>query len=201
MMDASRYAAHLHGLLERTRAGDRAARDELFRSVSGRLEHLARKMLKTFPSVKRWTDAEDVVQNALVRLLRALDEVQPTTVPDFFNLAAVYLRRELLDLARHFRGPKGQLARSVSDLAESDSDCGGYRPLDQADDPSEIDRLCNFHQAVERLPMEEREVVGLVYYHGWTQAQVAELFQVSARTVRRRWESALTRLQSDLKEH
>jgi RNA polymerase sigma factor (sigma-70 family) len=48
---------------------------------------------------------------------------------------------------------------------------------------------------VECLPAEEREVVGLVFYHGWTQAKVAELFQVSERTVGRRWHSACLRLQ------
>ena len=46
--------------------------------------------------------------------------------------------------------------------------------------------------------MREREVVGLVFYHGWTQAQVAELFQVDVRTVRRWWESALVKLHREL---
>ena len=48
------------------------------------------------------------------------------------------------------------------------------------------------------MPDEEREVVGLIYYHGWTREQVAELFQVNERTVRRRWESALVRLHQAL---
>jgi DNA-directed RNA polymerase specialized sigma24 family protein len=37
-------------------------------------------------------------------------------------------------------------------------------------------------------------VLGLVFYHGWTQAQIAELFQVDERTVRRRWQAACLRL-------
>ena len=37
-------------------------------------------------------------------------------------------------------------------------------------------------------------MVGLVFYHGWTQAQIAELFQVDERTIRRRWQSACLRL-------
>jgi DNA-directed RNA polymerase specialized sigma24 family protein len=40
---------------------------------------------------------------------------------------------------------------------------------------------------VERLPAEEREVFGLLFYHGWTQPQAAEVFGVSERTVNRRW--------------
>ena len=30
----------------------------------------------------------------------------------------------------------------------------------------------------------------LSYYHNWTQVEMAELFQVNERTVRRRWEAA-----------
>ena len=45
-----------------------------------------------------------------------------------------------------------------------------------------------------RCRVDEREVVGLVFYHGWTQAKIAELFQVDDRTIRRRWSSACQRL-------
>jgi RNA polymerase sigma factor (sigma-70 family) len=55
-----------------------------------------------------------------------------------------------------------------------------------------------FHALVDNLPVEEREVVGLIFYHGWTQQQVAELFQVSVRTIRRRWISACQRLRVGL---
>jgi DNA-directed RNA polymerase specialized sigma24 family protein len=41
-------------------------------------------------------------------------------------------------------------------------------------------------------------VVGLVYYHGWTKAEVGELFDVSAKTVRRRWRKALLKLLQDM---
>lgn len=51
-----------------------------------------------------------------------------------------------------------------------------------------------FHEAVDRLPLGEREVVGLVFYNGWTQARIAELFGVDERTIRRRWASACERL-------
>jgi RNA polymerase sigma factor (sigma-70 family) len=51
---------------------------------------------------------------------------------------------------------------------------------------------------VDNLPLEEREVVGLIYYHGWTQQQIAELFNVSVRTVRRRWDTARQRLRAML---
>src|SRR5580692_10001775 len=92
----------LHRWLERIRPGDLSARDELLRNFCGRLEALARKMLRRFPQVKRWAQTDDVLQNALLRLLRSLQKVEPASVRDFLGLAAVEMRRELLDLARHF---------------------------------------------------------------------------------------------------
>src|SRR4051794_35267596 len=84
--------------LDGMRAGDRVARDELFHHVSKQLERLTRKMLKSYPGVQRWEQTDDVLQNALLRLWRALGEVRPASTRDFFALAATQIRRELLDL-------------------------------------------------------------------------------------------------------
>ncbi len=40
--------------------------------------------------------------------------------------------------------------------------------------------------------------MSLIFYHGWTQLQVAELFEVNVRTVRRWWEAALVKLHGEL---
>ena len=40
----------------------------------------------------------------------------------------------------------------------------------------------------------EREVVGLIFYHGWKQKEVAELLSVSERQARRYWLQACCRL-------
>src|SRR5438093_6684777 len=107
MADDVVNTVQLNEWVDRLRAGDRAASDELLRTVCGRLERLARKMLQRFPNVHRWADTGDVLQNSLMRLLRALEEVRPGSVRDFFGLAAEQMRRELLDLARHYYGPQG----------------------------------------------------------------------------------------------
>src|ERR1051326_6467529 len=94
----------LNDWVARMRAGDLAARNELLCCVGYRLERLARKMLRKFPAVQQFAQTDDVLQNALMRLLRALEQVRPNSVSDFFGLAAEQMRRELLDLARHFHG-------------------------------------------------------------------------------------------------
>jgi RNA polymerase sigma-70 factor (ECF subfamily) len=128
-----------------------------------------------------------------MRLLRALESVHPASTRAFFGLAAEQMRRELLDLGRHFHGPHGIGANHASVGDETGASRPMYDPPAPGDD-GDFDRWCRFHQEVEKLPAQAREVVGLIYYHGWTQAQVAELFQVNVRTVRRWWESALLEL-------
>jgi RNA polymerase sigma-70 factor (ECF subfamily) len=194
MSTPSLHTTQLHNWIARMRAGDLSAREELLRSVCGRLERLARKMLQRFPGVRRWVEPEDVLQNALLRLLRALESIQPESMRAFFGLAAEQMRRELLDLVRHFYGPLGHGAHYDSAVRGDDSQNPGNEPPDPGSEPGDLERWTRFHEEVERLPAEEREVVSLIFYHGWEQAEVAELLQISDRTVRRRWESALVTL-------
>lgn len=183
MMDSVNF----NDWLGRWRGGDASAVEPLIRAVYPRLEGLARKMLRGFPNVRRSSDTMDVVQNSVLRLMRSLRQLDPppTTTREFYGLAAAEIRRELLDLARGAAAGKRQIeVPLVADAAGPD---GG-----------DLERWAAFHEAVERLPAEEREVVGLVFYHGWTQPQVAELFGVSEKTVSRRWRSALLRLNEEV---
>ncbi len=186
MDQTSQFSVELQLKLDRMRGGDLAARDELLKGVGARLEKLARKMLRKYPHVRRWTETGDVLQNAIIRLLRALESIRPKTTRDFFNLAAVQIRRELIDMARHYYGPHGQAANFESGQSDNPG------PADSGE--QDLDFWTSFHTAVETLPVEEREVVSLIFYHGWQQQQVADLFQVNTRTIRRWWQSALVKL-------
>jgi RNA polymerase sigma factor (sigma-70 family) len=180
----------LHAYVERLRAGDRGAADDFLRCVCGRLERLARGMLRSFPNVRRWADTDDVLQSALMRLLHTLQAVQPEDTRHFANLAAQHIRRELLDLARHYRNRLDAPAGAASEGGPGAADVAAA----QGSAAGDLDLWTAFHEQVDQLPVEEREVVSLAFYHGWTQAQIAELFQVDERTVRRRWRSASLKL-------
>lgn len=188
MSDPAFNSVALQDYIDRWQAGDRAAADELLRAAGARLEKLARRMCKSFPNVRGWAETGDVLQSSLIRLLRTLQNMRPATTRDFFNLAAVHIRRELLDLARHFRG-RGWVPL---DAHPGQPDRGRPEPVSPA--PEDFEVWGRFHEAVDQLPADEREVVGLVFYHGWTQAKIAELFQVDDRTIRRRWSAACQRL-------
>lgn len=187
MADSSLDTLQLQRYVARWQAGDRAAADELLQVVGGRLERLARRMLRGFPNVQCWAETADVLQGSLVRLLNSLRRLQPESTRHFANLAAVHVRRELLDLARRY-ARRDQTPLSL-----------GEEIADRRDDDLEL--WCRFHEAVERLPEDEHEVVGLVFYHGWTSGQAAEILGVAERTVRRRWASACGKLHEDLGGH
>ncbi len=199
MADCAAKTTVLVQLLERMQGGDSAARDELLRAFQTRLEHLAGKMLKRYPSVARWVEVEDVLQGSLMRLLRALESVQPDSTRAFFGLAAEQMRRELLDLARRLYGPQGVGANNASVQGDPATSQPAFDQAVGGGDDGDLEQWCQFHEEVERLPVHQREVVGLIFYHGWNQTQVAELFQVNVRTVRRWWDSALVKLHRVLK--
>jgi RNA polymerase sigma factor (sigma-70 family) len=194
MSDSSANTSPLSAYIARVRAGDARALNELIRLAGERLEALTRRMLRDYPRVRRWAQTDDVLQNALIRLCRALQQVQPAGVREFYALATTQIRRELLDLARHYSGPENQAAHHESWAAES-----GQPPLtpdhsDLTNDPAELTDWCEFHAQVAALPDEEREVFGLIFYQGLTQEDAAEVLGVSVRTVQRRWQTAMLSL-------
>jgi RNA polymerase sigma-70 factor (ECF subfamily) len=190
MPDPSLTTAEMNIWLDRLQAGDETASDPLVRRASEQLERLVRKMTRRFPRLSRFVDSEDILQAATMRLLRALRTIRPASTREFYALAATQIRRELLDVTKSLFGVRGAGARTV-DLPEQNE------PSDGASEDRELDKWDHFHRAVERLPVAEREVMGLVFYHGWKQEQVAELFQVSVRTVQRWWQSAVDTMKTD----
>jgi RNA polymerase sigma-70 factor (ECF subfamily) len=177
-------------LLQRAGEGERAAVEALLRHTGERLTLLARRMLGRFPRVRRWAQTDDVLQNALMRLVAALRDVKPRSTRDFLALANVQVRRELIDLARHYYGPHGIGANQDTDGAQN----ALLFQAGDGEDPAALVQWGELHQQIGALPEEEREVMELVFYQGMSQAEAAELLAVSVRTVQRRWHAALLKL-------
>jgi RNA polymerase sigma-70 factor (ECF subfamily) len=175
-------------LLDRLRAGDGSARDQLIALAQARFVALAHAMLRRYPHVRRWEQTDDLLQAALMRLHRSLAEVRPEGVRHFDNLAASQIRRELIDLARRHHGPEGLAANHHTDGADPGSRLA--QVADGSGRPESLEEWAAFHDAVERLPEEERRVMDLLWYRGLTHAQAAEALGVATKTVQRRWASA-----------
>jgi RNA polymerase sigma factor (sigma-70 family) len=197
---ASLHTQSMHGFLDRWRDGDREAADDLIRRAGDRLQRLANRMYRGFPNVRSLAEPVDVIQESWMRLLHTLRKLRPANTRDFFNLAAVHVRRELLDLAR--RAKSRHLDDGVVPLAGGGamSSTGLDVPEPEDRTPADFDLWVRFHAAVEELDPAHREIVSLVFYHARTQAEIAVWFGKDERTIRRWWAEACLELRARVGE-
>lgn len=187
-------ADSLQGCMTRFAAGDDMALNELLKRTSARMEQLTRSMFQDFARVHRWEETADVLQNASLRLYRALQKTQPTDVRGFYALAALQIRRELTDLARRYFGPEGLGAnyetRELWPAETSASNAFDVPASSGSFDPQRLASWTDFHNQAERLEPDDREVFDLIYYQGLSQGEAAAVLGVSERTIQRRWQCA-----------
>ena len=122
-------------------------------------------------------ETDDILQNATLRLCRALETVKPPSVRDFFRLAAALIR-PADELASTWAGSGDEMPAPDAEVA------------DTTYDPGHLAEWTGFHAQVEALPEEEREVFDLLFYQGLPQAEAAAVLGVSERTIKRRWQAA-----------
>ncbi len=192
---AADSTTQLQGLIDRLAAGDVSARRELIGRAYERLLRLSHKMLQKFPRVRSFEDSGDVLHDSLPRLTRALESVPPSSVAEFFRLAARQMRWELLDLVQRRFGPDRPGGNWDPAAREDSSKC--TPPQDRSSstyNPSDLAFWTEFHEAVEALPEKERQVFELLWYQELTQTEAAAILQVAESTIRRHWLTARRRL-------
>lgn len=174
-----------------------AIRDELFGIAYERMQSLAHRMIRGFPQVRRWDDTADVVQAAGLRLHRSLAAVDLQDARHLLRLVALQIRRELVDLARKYSSPESfALRHETNALVAADgvlmrTDLKPDETADSADGREAWDR---FHEAVDGLTADDREIFDMVWLLGATQHDIAALTGSSPRTVRRQWDAIKRRL-------
>lgn len=178
MAEPGNTTTKLQHWLELLREGNDQARHELIGHACERLRKLTSRMLRAYPVVHRFEETSDVLQNSLLRLYRALLTVTPESLRHFYALAGLQIRRELLTLAKNYSHQQEQQEK-LSSLA-----------VQNADDLSNLLQWTEFHQQVDGLPEDEREVFSLIFYEDLSHAEVAAVLGVSVRTVIRRWQAA-----------
>ncbi len=180
---------NIQHLLDNVRLGSTEDRHVLIHHSCGRLLKLTRKMLSGFRNLKKLEQTDDVFQNAIIRLHRAINEIEVKNVKHFFNLAALQIRRELLDLSKHYFGKNG-IEKNRPATIDNDNAVNGQ----VSHNNGEFHDWTRFHEFIEELPMEEQEVLNLLFYEGFNQEEASEFLQVSLSTVKRRWQSARLKL-------
>jgi RNA polymerase sigma-70 factor (ECF subfamily) len=116
-------------------------------------------------------------------------------------LAAAQVRRELIDLARHYQGPRGLGAHHATRAGHGDSAEGvamAEAVPETTYDPGRLSGWAEFHTAVAELDEADRELFDLLWYQGLTQAETAAILGVTERTVNKRWLAARVRLGDSL---
>jgi RNA polymerase sigma-70 factor (ECF subfamily) len=190
---SSEQSTILQALLARWQQGDEAARQELIHAAYERLRRLAAVILnESFPRLKgppALLQTTDVANEAALGMFQMLDEIRPGTVRDFFRLAAQRMRWLLLDRAK-------QTDRAQRLLREAGAPGPAAGPGE--DDP--VAALPALYRQIDELPEKEREVVDMLYFHGLTQPEAADLLGVTERTVRRYWTAARLKLLQGLKD-
>lgn len=199
MSEHQGFTTKLEGLLNRCAEGDESAIDDLIVHSQERLRRMASRWLANENVVSRWNQTDDLLQNSLVRLHRALKAVKPVNKKAFIGLAATQIRRELIDLGRSLNGPLGQAKNYQTDPGKANPENEGRPVYEEVDPRSDVLSQLEFHESVDSLEDEDRQVFELIFYQGMTQVEAAKELEVSERTIKRRWRSARLDLGNALK--
>jgi RNA polymerase sigma factor (sigma-70 family) len=139
----------------------------------------------TYPPLNM--QADELLSAVAERLLKAMREVRPHTVRQFFALANQHMRWELNDLARRLDEQPAAVELREGLVPEPVSSGSGLTP----------DGL-RMLDAIGGLPPDEREVFDLVRVQGMTQTEAARVLGVAAVTVKRRLNRGLRLLTEKL---
>ena len=192
-MDAEPTSAAVQRYLDELAADSPAepvVRALLDRAVR-RLEKLCATFLyRSYPRLTRPPtnlQPDEMLGAVVERLLKALREARPASARQFFALACQHIRWELNDVARRLdEQPAAEELREELVPAPASSDSGltpnGRRIL----------------AAVDQLPEGEREAFDLVQVQGLSQAEAAQVLEVSVATVNRRLNRGLQLLTATL---
>jgi len=133
--------------------------------------------------------SDEMLGAVVERLIKALRQVRPQTVRQFFALANQHMRWELNEMARRLDERPHAKELHEEFVAAPESSGSRISP-----------NTARILGAIENLPEEEREVFSLVRIQGMTQAETATLLDVSAKTVQRRLNRSLVLLSEKLND-
>jgi RNA polymerase sigma-70 factor (ECF subfamily) len=166
-------------LVEQARAGDRAARQRLYRQHVQRVFRTVRGMLRSD------AEAEDITQDAMLTALTSLDKYSPRSGTRFvawLTTIAVNTTR------RRFRRRRPELTATgeLPDVAGTGSELG--------DDIDLARQRAALLRALAELTPREREIVSLRYGSDLNASEIAAQFGMEAANVRKILERVRIRL-------
>lgn len=180
--------------------GDDDALNAVLGACRERISFLASKLLATAPQVGRWEQTDDLVQNASLRLLVALQATAIESERHLLNLAAKKIREEFIDKFRHYSGPRAAVRwHETNSLRGPDGelvDRAGQASASDLTSAAEREQWQRFHAAVDSLQPDARDVFRMAWYLGADQKTIAQSLGCSVSTVGRLWKDARAQVQT-----
>jgi RNA polymerase sigma factor (sigma-70 family) len=136
-------------------------------------------MLNKAWDLRQIDQTDDVAQKAMLRLYKTLAHVKPPDADAFYGLAARQIRWVLSDLAREMG--RAKVVGYRANLPEAADPFSG---------PADLAEWSEFHEKIDGLPVEEREIFDLLFYEGLTQEEASAVLEMSVRSIKRRWQRA-----------
>jgi RNA polymerase sigma factor (TIGR02999 family) len=167
-------------LLEQARTGDQQALNELVPMVYDELRRIASASLRSAGSQQTMLTT-DLVHEAFLKLIGSSNVTWENRL-HFFNLAATSMRQILVDHAR------ARNARKRGGMFTHVTFNDAIPVLEQVLDDVEI--LDEVLLQFEKVDSRASRIVELRFFTGLTIEEIAELLNVSSRTVKRDWEFA-----------
>lgn len=181
------------GLVRRMANGDEHALATLYDRYAGPLHLLALRI------AGERADADEVVLDAFAQAWREAGRFRP----DRGSVAAwltTICRSRALDLvrSRNRRGQAIDRAQRAEPLGAPGLGAGGGDP---AGITLHAERVELVHTALKALPPPQREAIELAYYHGLSQAEIAERLSQPLGTIKTRVRLAMERLRDALRTY
>ncbi len=184
--------AELQLLLNQAHLGDGTAWEKLLLGTQTRLHRFTRNMLlHSFASLKPTPEVDSVFNESWAVMLRAVQQTQPPTVPDFLRLATHKIRQTILNRIKRDRRWSRQ--HRESDL-ENGKDVAALDQGDTTFDPAQLALWTELHEELNSLPPLEQAVFKQRYFEERTVQEVAEQLQMPERQVRLLWMAARQKL-------
>lgn len=147
----------------------------------------------SFQNVARWSETDDVLSDVSVRILNKAKADGFVSREHFFRYASKSIHWALLDLARRNAAPSSFAANHDS-LAGKQPELYDVLSPTTTNKPDELVSWVEFHEQVNQLPDQLKEVFHLLWYGGMTQKDAAEALGLTTKTFRLRWQKARLRL-------
>jgi RNA polymerase sigma factor (TIGR02999 family) len=178
-------------LLDEAEEGSPLARERLLQTVYDELRRIANALMRG-ERADHTLGATALVNESYLKLFREPDGSAPGSFAHrhaFYKAAATAMRRILIDHARARATAKRSMPRAERRISAD---------LVEAATQSDPHDLLSLDHALSRLEEEDERAAGVVrlrFFAGRQLDEIAELFGVSTRTIKRDWEFARARLQ------